>query len=417
MGGDVGREPDSGRPWPRHILSLVLFGIGSGSLGCGAGDGPSPLDAGFTVRDSAGVTIVENHFPLWEEGEGWRLSAEPLLSLGVMDGPEEYVFFRAWTAMQLGDGRIAVANTGSQEIRFFDAQGAFLYAVGSQGDGPGEFRSMGYTWRSDADSLFIYDIGLRRLSIFDENGRFSRTFLFGEETGKFVFPDDLFGDGTLLGSIDEQDQGYSSDLGPVRGQSRYGHFDQEGRLVRFLALLPGADLYKGVHPDGSGFTTAADHAVRPHAAAGRGKWYYGPGDAFEIQEWDVEGRLLKLIRLDRTRRSMPQAVVARREESLREMAPQAAALWGNIPLPEFLPAHEMLMVDGTGNLWVQEYTVLDEPVRWSIFDATGRWLGELTIPEKGRVTEVGEDHLLGIWSDSLGVQTVRRYGLEKGDPA
>jgi hypothetical protein len=337
--------------------------------------------------------------------------------MGVMDGPEGYVFFRAWTAKQLADGRIAVANTGSQEIRFYDAQGAFLNSVGSQGDGPGEFRSMGYTWRSDADSLFIYDLGLRRLSVFDGHGRFSRTFLLGEETGRFVFPDDLFGDGTLLGSIDEQDQGYYSDLGPVRGQSRYGRFDREGRLIRFLALLPGADLYKGVHPDGSGFTTAADHAVRPYAATGRGRWYYGPGDTFEIQEWDVEGRLLKLIRMDRARRPMPQAVIDRREERLREMDPQAAALWGNIPLPDFLPTHEMLMVDGVGNLWVKEYIVLDEPVRWSIFDTTGRWLGGLTIPDHGRVTEVGEDYLLGIWADSLGVQTVRRYGLEKGDPA
>jgi hypothetical protein len=417
MGADDGPKPVTTNLRSRWLLPRVLFGVGLGAIGCGDGEGRPPADAGVTVRDSAGVTIVENHFPLWQEGEGWRLSSEPLLSVGALHGPEEYVFFRAWTAIQLADGRIAVANTGSQEIRFYDAQGTFLHSVGAQGAGPGEFVSMGYTWRSNADSLFIYDIGLYRLSVLDDNGRFSRTFFLRDGTERFVFPNDLFGDGTLLGSIDQQDQGYFSELGPVRGQSRYGLFDHDGRLVRFLALLPGSELYKGVHPDGSGFTTSADHAVRPYAAAGRGKWYYGPGDAFEIQEWNTEGQLLKLIRMDRTRRPMPQAVADRREERLREMDPGAAALWSNIPLPDFLPTHEMLMVDGAGNLWVKEYTILDEPVRWSIFDASGRWLGELTIPEQGRVTEVGEDYLLGIWADPLGVQTVRRYGLEKDDPA
>ena len=41
------------------------------------------------VRDSAGVRIVENTTPLWQEGEGWHLSPEPVVDIGAGDTEEE----------------------------------------------------------------------------------------------------------------------------------------------------------------------------------------------------------------------------------------------------------------------------------------------------------------------------------------
>lgn len=69
--------------------------------------------------------------------------------------------------------------------------------------------------------------------------------------------------------------------------------------------------------------------------------------------------------------------------------------------------------DRVGNLWVAEYRVLDEPSRWQIFDPSGRWLGELTLPDGGRITEIGDDYVLGVWRDEAEVETVRLYGLRK----
>jgi hypothetical protein len=60
-----------------------------------------PSSSPFLVRDSAGVTIVESIEGLWAEGEGWTISGEPALTIGVDEGPEEYSLFQVRAALQL----------------------------------------------------------------------------------------------------------------------------------------------------------------------------------------------------------------------------------------------------------------------------------------------------------------------------
>src|SRR4051812_47765874 len=115
------------------LLSASLF----------AACGHSGERAAFVARDSSGVAIVENARPAWKPGEGWRLSDAPVLSLGVAEGTQEQEFERITDVLRLPDGRLAVANDGSAELRYFAADGHFLGAAGRQGDGPGEFRSVG----------------------------------------------------------------------------------------------------------------------------------------------------------------------------------------------------------------------------------------------------------------------------------
>jgi hypothetical protein len=381
---------------------------------CGADTNAPPEQLGYTVRDSAGVAIVENTEPEWGDTDGWRISPEPRLTIGVMDGPQEYMFFRARVARQLDDGRLLVTNMGTSEVRFYDAQGTFINASGSEGEGPGEFMSLGFTWVTDTDSVYLYDNRLRRFSVLDHHGVFARTFMVGRDTGEFAHPDGVFGDGTVLASVDEEDQGGYAELGTVRGRSRYDRFNAEGDSITSLASLPGSELYKGTHPDGSGFTTSSNHAVRPFAFAGGATWFYGAGDGFEFQERGLDGRLLRVIRVDKDRRPMPRRVRDEHEESLREMNAQAAALWGAIPLPDSLPVHERLEQDKAGNLWVEGYTVQEEDPFWSVFARDGHWLGDLQPPSGLRITEIGDDYLMGVWADTLGVEQVRVYEIVKG---
>ena len=42
----------------------------------------------------------------------------------------------------LSDGRIAIVNQGSDEIRIYDANGRFVNTFGRKGGGPGEFRNV-----------------------------------------------------------------------------------------------------------------------------------------------------------------------------------------------------------------------------------------------------------------------------------
>jgi hypothetical protein len=83
----------------------------------------------------------------------WRFSAEPTLSIGVVEGDPNYQFFRAASAVRL------------------PAQGRYQTRVGGRGGGPGEFRALRSVHIAGPDSLLAYDLALR-ISYFHRSGSF-----------------------------------------------------------------------------------------------------------------------------------------------------------------------------------------------------------------------------------------------------
>ena len=114
---------------------------------------PAEEPAGTTFVDSAGVTLALAEFPLWGAGDEWRIMEEPLLQIGVFEGPDEYLFADLVGVVRLSDGRIVVADRGSGDLRFYDSAGDFLFRAGSSGEGPGEFRRLAWVGRLPGDSL------------------------------------------------------------------------------------------------------------------------------------------------------------------------------------------------------------------------------------------------------------------------
>ncbi len=167
-------------------LASVAF-VGCGGAGRGGGS---------TVRDSAGVRIVENAEP--SSIAPWRVPDEPALSLGAIEGDSVYEFTRITGALRFDDGRIVIAD-GSQELRFFDADGRFLHESGGAGEGPGEFQRISHFTRLLHDSLLAFEMFQMRASILDQNGTFGRTFRIEQPTGSFrLMPVGQFADGGFL---------------------------------------------------------------------------------------------------------------------------------------------------------------------------------------------------------------------------
>lgn len=68
-----------------------------------------------STRDSTGVRITSSKV---SGAPTWILSPEPALQVGVIDGDHAYRFDRIEAAFRLGDGRLVVADRGSNELRF-----------------------------------------------------------------------------------------------------------------------------------------------------------------------------------------------------------------------------------------------------------------------------------------------------------
>ena len=84
-------------------------------------------------------------------------------------------------------GRIYVLDDHAQEVRVFDAGGAFVRTVGGKGEGPGEFVQAGAVDIARNGEIWVMGMSLGRVSIFDSAG----TYLRGERTdagGRIIKP-------------------------------------------------------------------------------------------------------------------------------------------------------------------------------------------------------------------------------------
>jgi hypothetical protein len=84
------------------------------------------------------------------------------------------------------------------------------------------------------------------------------------------------------------------------------------------------------------------------------------------------------------------------------------------PVPETVPAYDRLLPDAA-SVWARVYQLpfTSESERWAVFDAGGRLLGELALPDGFELLEIAPDLVLGIQRDELDVESVRGYRLNR----
>ena len=187
--GDIQRHPTR----LATIMATILLAV---AAACDVDQDAAQI-LNSQVRDSAGITIVENARPASGSRLGWRIGETPAVSIGTEEGDPGEMLFDVRDATRLGDGRIVVANAGTSDLRVFAAGGTYLETWGRQGEGPGEFSA--YTpeavshWPGDsiaADNMFG-----RRVEVFDSQGSPGRTVTLADGYHSFL---GVLPDGTVL---------------------------------------------------------------------------------------------------------------------------------------------------------------------------------------------------------------------------
>jgi hypothetical protein len=390
--------------------------------------GPADGDEPVTVHDSAGLWIAENDLSRLDAT--CHVAPEPEITIGTAEGDEETILYRVFGATRLSDGRIVLVNQGTQEVRWYDADGAFLMAAGRAGEGPGEFRNAFQIWPMPGDTVWVGDFRPWRFQVFGPDGQWVRTQTLRPE----YVNADVYGvldDGTVLIArrdfpIQDQPVGRFSPLvrtvvaHDLDGElldtigswedGRWGRLSDDPGAV---GLYPHFDAFAEI--DGGGSRVLTGHESEPELV---------------IFEMGREVRRVGAVRWKPTavRTVTTAAIEAERQNVLeryetRDLDPAMRALLidplvaDDRPVAEELPAFRSALLGRDGRMWVRQFqSPLEEgPAPWVVFGPEGRFACTAVVPHELDVTEFGEDYLLAEVRDDLGVERIVLHRI--GAPA
>ena len=373
-------------------------------LACGEAVPAEP----FSVRDSAGVRVVENRSPLREGESGWRIDTLPLFTLGgalePMDG-----FVRE-------DGGVVVLDRMLPGLLFYDAEGHLIRRVGRKGDGPGEFASPERVFRYRGDSLGTFDARHRRIDIRTAEGVFVRSVLVRVGLSRLTFLGQ-FSDGSFVFGGER----FEAEGPRWRAPLEVLRIEPSGEGSETIGEYPGREFYRivfegrpifGVTPFGpDALVSVHDSILAVHFRM-----------SCDVEVRGEEGTLRTLQGSPCQRRALEEGhIEAFRQERVSRMRSEDLRDWGDrlfrsrhVPYPHRIPPFKRLLHDSEGNLWVEVYPLAgDAGRRWWVFRGDGRWLSELNVPYPHELQWVGRDRVLVLVTGEEGVGRIQIHSLQK----
>jgi len=405
---------------------------------CGCEEQPTRATA--IVVDSAGVQVVTNPPGRIEAVEDWSLSSEPIVEIGGGANPVTPLY-QVTAVHPLPDGSVVVGTDSPPRALVLRADGTIQSSLGREGEGPGEFSSVGSVVSLGDDSLAVWDPNRRRMSVFTIGGEYAREVDLGdvapqspEAAGSTRVPAGFthllpLPSGSLVVFVvavwgpDNVESGvqrlamvsHRIDAGGNR-LAEYGPFvgmELHASPAAGLAPFPfGTETFGAVSGDALVVGTAETPELR----------FYAPDGALErIVRWEDRDRTLAGNALLLDFDTWVDAQLARRgprdEAVLREILEA-------IPEPERFPAYSGIISDQlSGETWVGEYPgqlgmmgltpeVRPMPSRqWLAFEADGTLIATVQVPPGFDPRALLEGRVWGVFRDELGVESVRAYEI------
>jgi hypothetical protein len=359
----------------------------------------------------------------------WELISEPRVTIGSVDGVLDDQLVGVAAAWMRPDGGAVVVDIGRPGILFFDSAGRFEYATGRRGKGPGEMQNVIYAWRYRADSIAIYDLMLRRLTIYDPSGNAARDFLnpithtAAEDKSLQTSPCCVlrgsFEDGSFV-ALQAHEVSLTSD-GDRYSRGRLTRVSPEGETVEPIgefdwalyrhapALRSGVERYPAttgfyaVHGQSLVVGHSLDSAISVLSANSSTAALRLPGQSVPFT-----------AELQETYKS-----AMREELSTRGGIGYHGTLESNIPehFSPTAPRYTDISVSEEGNYWlrrwVPRYGRMGGTQPYDILAPDGSYIGSIELSAEARVLWASAERVLLLERDHLDVQFVRLYDIAK----
>lgn len=446
----------------RSALGVTLLLVTLG--GCAEVPGEPAL---LSVRDSAGVQIIEVEPRVWPPPEVWRIEDPPSFAVGVVDGDPDYELHEVQGVLPRSGGGVVVAEFGAR-LRYYDEEGRHLRTVDLRGEGPGEalmFASL-RPFRGDSLALETFRGTMggqtrREIMILDGEGRYGRDLVLtipGPDVsradqraivaGADFVPEPLE-DGSfvamtagrleLSGSAGDRIDAWATLVRVYPGEARLDSIATVpvSRVVFQPQASPPLGMILGNPPQTSARSLGAQ-VFRGHPGRLAVDIHEVPLRAPGEEGRDAESgpRLVRSIRIlveettpvDRWR----AATIDLDVELMSHVYPNSDSIESRqyregLAVADPLPVAYRVLPDAEGNLWFEPWRLPhpgtlqlarrqgalsdEEPSRWIVIAPDGELLGSVLLPGALEVYEIGAGHVLGVYRDEFGVEFVHRYRL------
>ena len=381
---------------------------------------------------------MENAAPAWTPDQAWQVVPTPEITIGASTGAEpdarDGPFFQRVRARFLPDGRLVAADGGSSELMVFDTTGTLVRRFGGRGQGPGELQGIASVHVCGKGSIVVVD-SRRTLHLFDR-------------------------DGTFTHRAQPQLGGRSALLRGISADCRRALLQQRTRMPRLnrLGLTEDVFAWADLFSEAIDTVTTAEllEAWTRRFQGGERPWtipwgvsgstnatrndrlVLGNGRYPELRGYDSGGELQWVFRWP----GEPQPVTPSdrgryntfRQEFLTRVPsdhPETRFLFPALDdypeVPTHKPLFDRLLLDDRGGIWVRQHPQdsfglfdlrLPEPMffaeTWTVFDSTGVWLGDIALPDRFELHDIGRHRLLGVARDSLDTESVQVLRIETG---
>lgn len=373
----------------------------------------------FKVEKINDVTVISNpKKPIPKNGLKKRIVFKEVLSIGEIEGDENYMFGGSVMFNTDEEANFYVSDFRNKRIQKYNAHGKYLLTIGRAGQGPGEFESLSGPRFDNDNNLYIYDVINKRVSFFDKNGKFLKQ-ISTPENFDYISK-------TYTGYIIGFQYKYIEETATIENIIQLGIFDKEYKAIAILQeyewkIIPpgGVDEDSIVKYWSNFFSKIVFTPNISFAQKSKNFIYCGYSDKYEINVYSQKGHLIKKIGRDYhpipvSRKDRAVYIIKTRENSgiLRKFSEDVREqILKNIKLPKYKPAYQKLVILENGWLAVIVDSIRNEYALIDLFAKEGRYVAQFKtdVPTSDLFFKNGKAYAV---AEEEGFQFVKRYAIE-----
>jgi hypothetical protein len=354
------------------------------------------------------------------KGESTTLHGTVDLSIGEVDGADEYTFARIGGITVDSGGRIFAVDNGAHTVRVFGPDGRFRFSIGRRGQGPGELNEPCCV-ALRGDTLWVRDNGNNRYvlytvgdtaAVYGASVRMAHTDV--NRWAPVTF--DSAGNVIDIGSMPD-----TASRAPI--ETRF-HIDRAGQVVARRPIprapIDSVPIYTVSRKVPDGFVTRYVYAPYPplamRAHAPNGEQARAVSSRYSIAWLAADGTPLRTITGAATPPSLSASETARAESSIVNDMRGVGKTRAESPFS--VPTHKQplrrLYFDLDGRLWVERSVAEGASRTADVYDRDGRLAFSAEWPANVDLASFGAIRAMtgyGVLTDSLDVERVARVRL------